>query len=149
AWLKKPDLGIIPLFMAGDKQFFWYANSLIKQTGIPLMVFCTNRLEKTDFKLGFLNVPPQVEGFNQPSSFGMGRKAKMLMEYGKRYRTCPWYLTRSIPDSAWAFFSYYEINQDHLYLFDSVDWREEVIDDTLINGYDWELADDTPCTWRS
>ncbi|MDP3460099.1 MAG: hypothetical protein Q8S09_12575, partial [Hyphomonas sp.] len=23
AWLKSPDLGIIPLFMAGDKQFFW------------------------------------------------------------------------------------------------------------------------------
>ncbi len=148
AWLKKPDLGIIPLFMAGDKQFFWYANSLIKQTGIPLMVFCTNRLEKTDFKLGFLDVPPQVEGFNQPSSFGMGRKAKMLTEYGRRYLSNPRYLNRSIPDTAWAFLSYYGINQDHLYLFDYVDWKEEVIDDTLINGYDWELADDTPCTWR-
>ena len=148
AWLKKPDLGIIPLFMAGDKQFFWYANELIKQTGIPLMVFCTNRLEKTDFKLGFLDMPPQVDGFNQPSTFGMGRKAQMLMQYGKRYLSNPRYINRSIPDTAWAFLSYYGINQDHLYLFDYVDWDEDIIDDVLINGYDWELADDTECTWR-
>ena len=25
AWLKKPDLGMIPIFMAGDKYFFYYA----------------------------------------------------------------------------------------------------------------------------
>ena len=30
AWLKKPDLGMIPLFMAGDKQFFKHANILKK-----------------------------------------------------------------------------------------------------------------------
>ncbi|MCG6121920.1 MAG: hypothetical protein MEP57_04335 [Microvirga sp.] len=148
AWLKKPDLGIIPLFMAGDKQFFWYANALIKQTGIPLMVFCTNQLEKTDFKLGFLDIAPQTSGFNQPSSFGLGRKAQMLMEYGKRYIANPRYINRSIPDTAWAFVSYYGINQDHLYLFDYVEWNEEEIDDVLINGYDWELAEDTQCTWR-
>ncbi len=148
AWLKKPDLGIIPLFMAGDKQFFWYANAMIKQTGIPLMVFCTNRFEKTDFKLGFLDIPPQVEGFNQPSTFGMGRKARMLWEYGRRYLGNPRYLNRSLPDTAWAFVSYYGINQDHLYLFDYLEWNEDEIDDALINGYDWELADDTECTWR-
>ena len=148
AWLKKPDLGIIPLFMAGDKQFFWYANALIKQTGIPLMVFCTNKLEKTDFKLGFLDVAPQASGFNKPSSFGMSRKAHMIYEYGKRYLSNPRYLNRSIPDTLWAFVSYYGINQDHLYLFDYVSWDEDEIDDVLVNGYDWELADDTQCTWR-
>ena len=34
AWLRKPDLGTIPLFMAGDKQFFYYANLLRKQMNI-------------------------------------------------------------------------------------------------------------------
>ena len=28
AWLKKPDLGMIPLFMAGDKFFFYYADKV-------------------------------------------------------------------------------------------------------------------------
>ncbi len=28
AWLKRPSLGTIPLFMAGDKQFFYFANKL-------------------------------------------------------------------------------------------------------------------------
>jgi len=148
AWLKKPDLGIVPLFMAGDKQFFWYANSLIKQTGIPLMVFCTNKFEKTDFKLGFLGIAPQTSRFNQPSTFGFGRKAQMLFEYGKRYLANPRYLNHSIPDTAWAFISYYGINQDHLYLYDYVEWNEEKIDDVLVNGYDWELAEDTQCSWR-
>lgn len=148
AWLRKPDLGIIPLFMAGDKQFFWYANALIKQTRLPLMVFCTNRLEKTDFKLGFLGIPPQTSGFNKPSSFAMSQKTRMLWEYGRRYFGNPRYLNRSLPDTVWAFVSYYGINQDHLYLYDYADWREEVIDDVLINVYDWECADDTPCTWR-
>ena len=31
AWLRQPDLGTIPLFMAGDKQYFYYANNS-KQT---------------------------------------------------------------------------------------------------------------------
>jgi len=31
AWLKRPEMGIIPLFMAGDKYFFYYTNQLKKQ----------------------------------------------------------------------------------------------------------------------
>ena len=34
AWLKRPDLGTIPLFMAGDKQYFYYSKLLQKQNGI-------------------------------------------------------------------------------------------------------------------
>ena len=39
AWLRKPELGMIPLFMAGDKAFFYHANQLKKQTGIDLVIF--------------------------------------------------------------------------------------------------------------
>ena len=54
AWLKKPDLGLIPLFMAGDKQFFYHANKLKEQYEINAIVFSENRLETTNFKTGFL-----------------------------------------------------------------------------------------------
>ncbi|MBL8289497.1 MAG: hypothetical protein JNL85_16065, partial [Rubrivivax sp.] len=58
AWLKKPDLGLVPLFMAGDKHFFRVVNQLKRQTGIALDLWCANPLENTDFKSGFCGVPP-------------------------------------------------------------------------------------------
>lgn len=149
AWLKKPDLGIIPLFMAGDKQFFWYANSMIRKSHIPLVVFCTNRYEKTDFKTGFLDIKPYSAKLqNSPSSKNSLEKFELIYQYGRRFLGNPAYLNRSLPDTAWAFFSYYGIGQDHLYLFDYMDWDEKTIDDVLISEYDWELAEDTKSSWR-
>jgi asparagine synthetase B (glutamine-hydrolysing) len=148
AWLKKPDLGMIPLFMAGDKQFFWYANAMIKKSKIPLVVFCTNRYEKTDFKTGFLNIPPYDSRFNTPSTKAFGEKFQLIYQYGRRFLGNPRYFNSSIGDTLWAFVSYYGINQDHLYLFDYMDWNEHEIDKVLIGEYDWELAEDTKSSWR-
>ena len=61
AWLKKPDLGLVPLFMAGDKHFFRVVNQLKRQTGIALDLWCANPLENTDFKSGFCGVSPDFE----------------------------------------------------------------------------------------
>jgi hypothetical protein len=148
AWLKKPDLGIIPLFMAGDKQFFWYANEMIRKSNIPMVVFCTNRYENTHFKTGFLSVPPTESRFNTPSTKAFGEKFQLIYQYGRRFLGNPRYLNPSIGDTLWAFVSYYGINQDHLYLFDYMDWNESEIDQLLIGEYDWELAEDTESTWR-
>ncbi|MEM9601086.1 MAG: hypothetical protein AAF926_08690, partial [Pseudomonadota bacterium] len=149
AWLNKPDLGLIPLFMAGDKQFFWYARETIRSTGIPLSVFCTNRLEKTDFKTGFLDIPPVgVENFTKPTSLAIMDKANLFWQYGKRLASNPSYFNRSLPDTMWATFSYYGIEQEHLFMFDYLPWDENTINDTLINQYGWETAPDTPSTWR-
>lgn len=149
AWLKKPDLGLIPLFMAGDKQFFWHASETIKATGIPLSVFCTNRLEKTDFKTGFLGLrPTDSEMRNKPSSLRLKSKVDLAWGYGSRFLSNPRYLNRSIPDTLFAAFSYYGIEQEHLFMFDYLRWDEETINRALIDEYDWETAPDTPSTWR-
>jgi glucosamine--fructose-6-phosphate aminotransferase (isomerizing) len=149
AWLKKPDLGLIPLFMAGDKQFFWHASKTIKSTGLKLSVFCTNRLEKTDFKTGFLGIPPvDTEMRNKPSSLRLKSKVDLAWGYGSRFLSNPRYLNRSIPDTLFAAFSYYGIEQDHLFMFDHLLWDENTINDTLISEYQWETAPDTPSTWR-
>ncbi|OQY70127.1 MAG: hypothetical protein B6D44_16345, partial [Ignavibacteriales bacterium UTCHB2] len=39
AWLRKPHLGMIPLFMAGDKYFYYYANKVKKQNDIQLTLY--------------------------------------------------------------------------------------------------------------
>ncbi|CAJ47689.1 LPS biosynthesis protein [Bordetella avium] len=147
AWLKNPDLGMIPLFMAGDKQFMYHANRLMKETGIKLMVYSTNHLERTDFKVGFCGVRPASAGvqLNKVSSM---QKAQLALYYMKNYLVNPGYINQSLLDTFTAFLSYYFVNQDFLYLFDYLEWDEATINKVLIETYDWELAPDTPTTWR-
>lgn len=148
AWLKKPDLGMIPLFMAGDKQFFWYANKTMEQTGIKLMVFSQNHFEKTDFKTGFAKQKPTFRNDSKFYHIPLVGKLSMPMYYGKQFLYNPSYINRSIFDTLFAYASYYFIKQDHLYLFDYIDWNEDKLNDVLLNQYDWEMAKDTDTTWR-
>ncbi len=148
AWLKKPDLGIIPLFMAGDKHVLWHANRIMRDTQIPVMVFCGNHFEKTEFKTGFLGVQSKQAIIHKPASLSLAGKIGMLTKYGARFLANPRYLNRSLPDTLTSFFSYYAIEQDYLSLFDFIQWDETEIEQTLIPEYDWELAADTHSSWR-
>ncbi|MGX1786692.1 hypothetical protein ACWIGM_08145 [Bosea sp. NPDC055332] len=148
AWLKKPDIGLIPLFMAGDKQVMWHANRIMRETGISAMAFCTNQYEKTDFKTGFLGVSSAAATIHKPSTLPSVEKLKMLGKYGMRFAANPAYFNRSLPNTLTAFFSYYAIEQNYLSMFDFLPWIEEEIDDVLINQYDWETSPDSPSTWR-
>jgi glutamine---fructose-6-phosphate transaminase (isomerizing) len=147
AWLRKPDLGIIPLFMAGDKAFFYYANKIKEQTGIGLDIWSTNDLEKTDFKVGFCGIAPE----NRTGQFyrlKLANKAKLAFYYGKQFVKNRALLNGSLLDTSFAFFCYYFAQQNHLLFFDYVDWEEEQIEQTLIQQYSWETASDTSTTWR-
>ena len=54
---KRPELGMIPLFMAGDKAFFYHARKLRKEVGAELVFFCGgNSLETTHFKFEFSGI---------------------------------------------------------------------------------------------
>ncbi|MFA6410770.1 MAG: hypothetical protein WCW26_04330 [Candidatus Buchananbacteria bacterium] len=146
AWLKKPDLGLVPLFMAGDKQFFYYANKLMKQNDLKLMLFCENeRLENTKFKTGFCGV---YEGNNRWANMPWLQKIKLAAYYGKQFIKNPAYLNSSIIDSLFAFLSTYFISHNYVFLYRYINWDEDTINETLIKGYDWETANDTKSTWR-
>ena len=148
AWLKKPDLGMIPLFMAGDKQFFKYANNLKRETGVRLDIWAANKLENTDFKVGFCGIAPN---FNKEriDSLSLARKVKLFGYYAQRVLVNPAYLNRSIPDTLSAYYSYYAAPRvDYVVLFDYIRWDEEVIERTLAEEYAWERSPDTTSTWR-
>lgn len=148
AWLKSPKLGLIPLFIAGDKHFFQHANRLQKQTGLELMVLAENRLERTDFKTGFCGVPPKFERGKGSYQLDPRRLAKMTGFYGGSFLSNPRFLNRSLFDTATAAGSYYMLDHDYLWLFHYLPWDEETVDETLIGTYDWERATDTDRTWR-
>ncbi|MCP3414749.1 hypothetical protein NLM16_11610 [Bradyrhizobium brasilense] len=143
AWLKRPSLGMVPLFMAGDKQYFYYANDLAKKLHLEATVLASNPLEKTHFKAGFCGVPPTLG--HRPSQFA---QLQMASYYGKEFLLNPRYINKSLLDTAGAFFSYYSIKHEYLRLFDYIPWVESEVNDSLIDQYDWETANDTRSTWR-
>ncbi len=146
AWLRRPTLGMIPLFMAGDKQFFHYANKLQKQTGAPMMVFAVNPLEKTGFKTGFCGV--NEKGGGMYFDFGVFKKIQLSLYYLKQYALNPGYWNASLVDTAWAYASAFLIRHDYLMFFDYIRWDEQTIEEVLLEEYNWETATDTDSTWR-
>jgi len=148
AWLKKPKLGIIPLFMAGDKYFFYYTKQLKKQTGIHLNIWGVNNLENTDFKYGFAGVKPKFDKERIYSISTMG-KLSFFAYIGKNIIQNPSYVNSSNTDSLGSLFSrYFFPKKDYYHFFDYYQWNEIEIVDLLRDKYDWEIASDTKSTWR-
>lgn len=147
AWLKKPDLGTVPLFMAGDKQYFYYANTLRKQMGIDLVIYSENPLEQTDFKYGFCGVTPKAT-HGHLYDVGLYKKLQLASYYAIAYLKNPSYINSSLLDTLSAYASSYFVPHDYLYLFRYIPWDEKKVNTVLRRDYNWELADDTPTTWR-
>lgn len=147
AWLKEPNLGTIPLFMAGDKQYFYYAHKLKQRMKINQTIMSENALEITNFKTGFCNIAPQT---NNGLAYFMNKsnKIKLATYYGKEYIKNPSYFNSSLFDTLFAYASYYVLPHNYINLFDYIQWDEKNINSTLINEYDWETANDTKNTWR-
>lgn len=148
AWLKNPKLGMIPLFMAGDKFFFYYAHKIKKQLGIDLEVWGTNNLENTNFKTGFAGLEPQFDK-ERIYSISLKNQLKLFGFVGKNLIQSPGYINQSLLDSLGSFASrYITPKADYYHMFDYIHWNEKHIEDTIINNYNWEKAVDTESTWR-
>lgn len=147
AWLKRPNLGTVPLFMAGDKQYFYFTNLLLKQNNISLSIYGENNLENTNFKSAFCKIKPK---FNKKNIYELDftDKIKMFLFYGKEYLLNPAYINKSLYDTFDAFRSYYLIKHNNINFYNYIKWDENEIINTLINEYDWETDPGTKTTWR-
>ncbi|MDQ3336733.1 MAG: hypothetical protein M4D80_16320 [Myxococcota bacterium] len=148
AWLRQPDLGVIPLFMAGDKQYFYYAEQVQKRTGVSFQIWGNNRLERSDFKTGFCGFDRGGYKDNSLIRMGAAHNAKILAYYAKSYLKNRGYINSSIPDTVFSYFIYYLKRLEYLDFFDYIPWDEQTIVKTIIEQYDWETATDTKSTWR-
>ncbi|MCP4155818.1 MAG: hypothetical protein GY757_49290, partial [bacterium] len=148
AWLRKPELGMIPLLMAGDKQMLLYGNRLLEQTGINLLIWCIgNGIEYCPFQIGLSGV--FMENFKPHQIIPFKDKMTYLMYYGKQYLRNPSYINISLLDTLHAFlWTFIVPDRVSVHLFKYIPWDETVINDTLINEYDWEISPDTSTTWR-
>ncbi|MCH7833088.1 MAG: hypothetical protein IIC55_09485, partial [Proteobacteria bacterium] len=148
AWLKRPKLGMVPLFTAGDKFFYHYCRELRKETGIPLVFFCSgNELERTDFKTGFAGVRENRHG-QRLFAMSPANKVGLFSWYAWQYLMNPRYFNESFVDGLWSFFTSFIEKEDFVHLYHYIKWDEEVINRTLQQEYGWETADGRATTWR-
>ena len=148
AWLNNPYLGMVPLFMAGDKFFFYYSNRIKKQNGIRLNIWGVNHFENTDFKTGFAGLSPQFRKRNI-YSLSLKRQVELFGFVAGQIMKTPSYINRSVFDSLGSFASRYIVSKrDYFNMFDYYRWDEKEIETLVKEEYDWETADDTVSTWR-
>ena len=61
----------------------------------------------------------------------------------------PSYFNSSLWDTILGeYYRSYHKKRDYYHIFDYWRWDEDIIDDLLLNEYDWETAPDTRTTWR-
>lgn len=145
AWLKRPELGMIPLFMAGDKQYFYYPNIIKKDLGLDLTFFAGNSMEQTGFKSGFCGVKERNSWYYK---LPIRQKTQMLEYFALQYVKNPRYFNRSLLDTIFSFYCAYAVKKDYAMFFDYIDWDEDTITNTIKREYNWETEAGTTTTWR-
>jgi hypothetical protein len=139
AWLKQPSLGMVPLFMAGDKDFYQYGRTLRKETGVDLTVFCSGSLlEQREFFIGFCGVNENVAGKVRLYGYNYRSKIHLALWYMSQYLGNPSYINESFYDSVRSFFTSFLFKDDFLYLYEYLPWKEKEIEGVLQKEYDWE-----------
>ena len=148
AWLKKPSLGMIPLFMAGDKYFFYYSNKILSQNNLELSIWGSNPLENTDFKSGFTGIKPHFDK-KRIDDLNLTNKMRLIAFFGNNFLTNPSYFNSSLLDTFGSFTSRYLVKRyGYFQLFDFIRWEENIVEELILNEYNWEKSIDTKSTWR-
>lgn len=152
AWLKKPHLGMVPLFMAGDKKYFNVINEISTKYNTDLIVWGAAPYEFTHFKTGFAGLKPEFENkdsFEDLLDFSnMSSKLKLSFYYFNQVLSNPLYWNKSIIKGLLAFKDSYLSSKNYLYFYDYELWNEDLINKTLIENYNWEIDPSIPSSWR-
>ena len=147
AWLKKPHLGMVNLFTAGDKHFFRHVQTVKKRTGLKLDLWGINPYEVTYFKSGFLGIAPDFE-LKEVYSSGILKQLNYHFKRAHQMFLNPSYLNSSILDNLHGEIYRSIVKKKHYYsIFDFYKWNETEVEEVL-NDYGWEKSIDTKSTWR-
>jgi glutamine---fructose-6-phosphate transaminase (isomerizing) len=150
AWLKNPHPGLLPLLMAGDKQFISNAKLIKEEREIEKEIFAFNLHEKTQFKEDFTGVKMWNDTDNDSygEDLGITKQLQMIFFYVKQGIVNPRLINTSLIDTAKGFLNYYHSKVSIIQLFEYNDWDEDSMNNSLRSGYDWEFANDTTTSWR-
>lgn len=148
AWLRKPDLGMVPLLMQADKVTEYYVDKVKKELGLELVFFCRgNELEREEFKAGYCGVKNADPG-GVIHNYSLADKLRLLRYYIKQFISNPYYLNSSLFSSMLGYLVTYVVPHNYIYLWHYIRWEEKKIIKTLFDEYAWEDDAETGITWR-
>ena len=107
AWLKKPNLGMVPLLMAGDKKYFQVMSETAAKNNVNLICIGSSPYEFTSFKTGFagsidsFKLEKSLENILQASSFTS--MSKLVTFYASQILKNPSYINPSLIDAMLGF----------------------------------------------
>lgn len=147
AWLDRPHLGMVPLFMAGDKQYYYYAERIQRQNDIKVGIMAENHLENTGFKTAFSGAKQSRSGF-MAYHITLANKCHIAWFYLCQYLINFKYINSSLADTIGAFLLFYGLPHNYINIFDYIRWDEKQIVDLLVSEYNWETDPSYSSTWR-
>lgn len=147
AWLKKPSLSTVTLFMAGDKSIYYILARQRKALEIPLIFWGSNRLERTDFKTAFFNIDENYEKKDY-ADLRLFNKIRLAMGFGKEFFSNPSLINTSLFDTFSCYLGYYFYPKNYVKFFDYFQWNEEQINSDLKGLYGWEGEEGFSSSWR-
>lgn len=148
AWLKKPHLGMVNIFTAGDKHFYRFLEKIKKQNQIDLNIWSYNPFEITHFKHGFLGVKPNFYNKRVYNQGLIGQLEYQLKRLKVMLGNLSYFNSSLIDTYLGEFGRSVRKHHDYFYLFNFFKWNENEINETLLNTYKWEKSIDTDSTWR-
>lgn len=140
AWLKQPQLGMVPLFQAGDKEFYHFGRALQKELNLELTVLCSgHQLEHREFMVGFTGINHKPLRENHDFQLHpLSNKIRLAAWYCLQYLKNPAYINESFFDSIRSYIISFLVTADFLYLFHYLVWDEPEINRVLNKEYAWE-----------
>jgi glucosamine--fructose-6-phosphate aminotransferase (isomerizing) len=147
AWLRKPSIGMIPLLMAGDKQFLTIGERIRKENDLGVSIFAMNKFEKTYFKSVYAGASFSVDS-KRIHGISFFDKLRLLRFYFIKFISNYQYLNSSLFDSIVGYFSFYFVKSNYIQIFDYIEWDEFKIMKVLTEEYNWK-AEGESASWRS
>lgn len=150
AWLEKPRLGMLPILMAGDKEWQKQLSLAAKNKKTGLIIQLQSPFEHTHFKYGFAGVKPifrsKIKIDDKFKKINM--TVKLLIYYSYNILLNPKYFNFSLFDSLVGFFAFFFKSSNIISLFDYINYDEELVNISLQNSFSWECDPTTTTTWR-
>jgi glucosamine--fructose-6-phosphate aminotransferase (isomerizing) len=147
AWIQKPSLATIPLMLAGDKAMWRYPLQIAKKRQAKYVVYCTNPLERTDFKVALAGVKSKSNS-TRPQVVAKIERIQLMAMYALELLRNPRLLNSSLIDSLLGFKYYFFDSAKNIQYFDYEEWNEAKVNAALKSEFGWEFSKTKKSSWR-
>jgi len=136
AWLKKPHLGMVPLFFIGDKPFLYYGTQIKKEINAHCTVHATGvQFEQMEFKVAYCGIDQKLKNNQRMFDFNLSNKIKLFFWYLSQFIKNPFYINSSFLDNLVGFYSSFIHRDQAIHLYNYVEYDQKKINSILENEY--------------